>query len=69
MVTEILDNSLDEYTAGHATGIAVYIQDGVVTVLDNGRGIPVANAKGTNTPQVELAATELHAGKLYCLIA
>lgn len=62
MVTEIVDNSLDEYTAGHATGIAVYIQDGVVTVLDNGRGIPVANAKGTNTPQVELAATELHAG-------
>ena len=62
MVTEIVDNSLDEYTAGHATGIAVYIQDGVVTVLDNGRGIPVANAKGTNTPQVELACCELHAG-------
>jgi DNA gyrase subunit B len=63
MITEIADNSLDEYTSGYATGIAVYIQDEIITVLDNGRGIPVApSKKNPNISQVEIAAATLHGG-------
>lgn len=63
MVTEIADNSLDEYTAGYATGIAVYIQDEVITVMDNGRGIPIAPSKqNPNISQLEIAAATLHGG-------
>lgn len=63
MVTEIADNSLDEYTGGYATGIAIYIQGEIVTVLDDGRGIPVApSKKDPSKSQVELAACTLHAG-------
>ena len=62
MITEIVDNSVDEFTAGHATGIAVYIQDGIVTVIDNGRGIPVGVEPRTGKVQAELAFTELHSG-------
>lgn len=63
MITEIADNCLDEHTAGYATGIAVYIQDEIITVLDNGRGIPVApSKKNPNISQVEIAAATLHGG-------
>lgn len=63
MITEIADNSLDEYTAGFATGIAVYIQDEIITVMDNGRGIPIApSKKNPNVSQVEIAAATLHGG-------
>lgn len=63
MITEIADNSLDEYTSGYATGIAVYIQDEIITVLDNGRGIPIApSKKNPNVSQVEIAAATLHGG-------
>ena len=63
MITEIADNSLDEYTSGHATGIAVYIQDEIITVLDDGRGIPVGpSRKNPNVSQVEIAANTLHGG-------
>lgn len=70
MITEIADNSLDEYTSGYATGIAVYIQDEIITVLDNGRGIPVGpSRKNPNVSQVEIAASTLHGGKINCLVA
>lgn len=70
MITEIADNCLDEHTAGFATGIAVYIQDDIITVLDNGRGIPVApSKKDPSKSQVEIAAATLHGGKLNCLVA
>lgn len=64
MVTEIIDNSLDEHVAGHADSIhvAYYKEINTICVEDNGRGIPTSpNADGI--PQVVLAATELHAGK------
>lgn len=63
MITEIADNCLDEYTAGYATGITTYIQDEVVTVIDNGRGIPVGpSKKNPLKSQVEIAAATLHGG-------
>lgn len=63
MVTEIVDNSLDEFTAGYATGIAVCIEDGIISVEDNGRGIPIEPVKNNpSMSQVELAACTLHAG-------
>lgn len=66
MITEIIDNSLDEYTAGYASGIAVYIQDGIVTVIDDGRGIPIApSKKNKNISQIEIAAATLHGGSKF----
>lgn len=63
MVSEIVDNSIDEYTAGFCNMIAVAIVNGTITVEDNGRGIPVtASKKDPTMPQVELAFTTLHAG-------
>lgn len=62
MITEITDNSLDEYTLGHGSVIAVYIIDGIITVIDNGRGIKVETPKNSKISQLELAATHLHAG-------
>lgn len=62
-VTEIVDNSVDEHFAGFCDIIAVAVQDGIVTVQDNGRGIPCGpSAKNPNVTQVELAFTTLHAG-------
>ena len=63
MVTEIVDNSVDEHFAGYCNMIAVAVQNGVVTVEDNGRGIPVIpSAKNPEVSQVESAFTTLHAG-------
>ena len=63
MVTEIVDNSVDEHFAGYCNMIAVAVQDGVITVEDNGRGIPVTpSSKDPNKSQVESAFTTLHAG-------
>lgn len=63
MITEIIDNSVDEHFAGFCNTIAVVIQDGVVTIQDDGRGIPCGpSAKNPNVTQVELAFTTLHAG-------
>ncbi|QCZ36934.1 DNA topoisomerase IV subunit B [Mycoplasma nasistruthionis] len=63
LVWEIVDNSIDEALAGHATKINVVLrQDGSVLVSDNGRGIPVDKVKGENKTAVELVFTELHAG-------
>ncbi|GLU46989.1 DNA topoisomerase (ATP-hydrolyzing) subunit B [Nocardiopsis ansamitocini] len=63
LVYEIVDNSVDEALAGHATAIEVtMLADGGVRVADNGRGIPVDMHPVENRPAVELILTTLHAG-------
>ncbi len=64
LVAEILDNSMDEAVAGHATRIEVELgADGYVTVRDNGRGIPIEPMpKYGNKPAVEVILTTLHSG-------
>ncbi len=60
---EIIDNSIDEVLAGYCTEINVHIgKDRVITVEDNGRGIPVDINKQTGLPGVEMVMTRLHAG-------
>ena len=63
LVYEIVDNSIDERLAGYCTHIEVEILPGnVVSVQDNGRGIPVGLNEAEGLPAVTLALTELHAG-------
>ena len=63
MVNEIVENSIDEVTAGYANYIKVTLhQNGSVEVEDNGRGIPVDNAQGTNIPAVQAIFTDLNCG-------
>ncbi len=63
LVYEIVDNSVDEALAGYCTEIDVSINpDNSVTVIDNGRGIPVDINKQKGISAVELVFTELHAG-------
>ena len=63
LVWEIVDNSIDEALAGFATEINVVIEaDGSITVIDDGRGIPVDIQEKTGRPAVETVFTVLHAG-------
>ncbi|MDR2832482.1 MAG: DNA topoisomerase (ATP-hydrolyzing) subunit B [Streptococcaceae bacterium] len=63
LVWEIVDNSIDEALAGYASQIDVYIEkDNSITVVDNGRGIPVDIQEKTGRPAVETVFTILHAG-------
>jgi DNA gyrase subunit B len=65
-VSEVLDNSVDEFLAGHCTHIDVTIHsDGSISIQDNGRGIPVDINKEENMPGVELVLTRLHSGGKY----
>src|SRR6266850_2052493 len=65
-VTEVLDNSVVEYLAGHCTRIDVAIHvDGSISIRDNGRGIPVDINKDSGLPGVELVLTTLHSGGKY----
>jgi len=64
LVAEVLDNAMDEAVAGFASRIDVELaEDNVVTVRDNGRGIPVdPHPKFRNTPALEVILTTLHSG-------
>jgi DNA gyrase subunit B len=63
LVREIVDNSVDEALGGHADTIVTRIgADGVVTVTDNGRGIPVDKHAKQNKSALEVIMTILHAG-------
>ena len=63
LVYEVVDNSIDEAMAGFCTSVHVVLHPGdVVTVVDDGRGIPVDPHPTEKVPGVELAMTTLHAG-------
>ena len=63
LVYEIVDNAIDEALAGYCTDILVQINPGnTITVVDNGRGIPVDIQAQTGKPALEVVFTILHAG-------
>ncbi|CAA2138447.1 DNA topoisomerase IV subunit B [Hyphomicrobium sp. ghe19] len=64
LFAEVIDNSMDEAVAGHATWIEVELSaDGFLTVTDNGRGIPIGpHPKYKNKSALEVVLTVLHAG-------
>ncbi len=65
-VTEVLDNSVDEYLAGFCNHIDVTVHvDGSISIRDNGRGIPVDIHPEYKIPGVELVLTTLHSGGKY----
>ena len=64
LFAEVIDNSMDEAVAGHATRIEVELhEDGVLSVSDNGRGIPIdKHPKYKSKSALEVIMTELHSG-------
>src|SRR5690554_2648815 len=64
LFAEVIDNAMDEAIGGYATRIEVHLgEDGYVTVVDNGRGIPVGtHPKRPNLSALEVIMTTLHAG-------
>jgi len=63
LIWEVVDNSIDEAMAGYANEISVYLlPGGLVSVQDNGRGIPVEKHKVTGVSALETVLTKLHAG-------
>ena len=63
LITEIVDNSIDEALAGYCDHIEVIInKNGSVTVVDNGRGIPCGIIRKEGKSAVEVVLTKLHAG-------
>ncbi|MCE4263953.1 DNA topoisomerase (ATP-hydrolyzing) subunit B [Rhodococcus globerulus] len=62
LIWEVVDNSVDEAMAGHATKVEVtLLEDGGIRVVDDGRGIPVG-MHASGVPTVEVVLTQLHAG-------
>lgn len=63
LIYEVVDNSIDEAMGGFCDNILVVLnEDNSVTVIDNGRGIPVKKVERFNKPAVEIVLTKLHAG-------
>ncbi len=63
LVEEVMQNAIDEHLQGFGDTIKVYIEeDGRITVIDNGRGIPVEMHPTEGRPAVEVVMTMLHAG-------
>ena len=63
MVQEVVDNSVDEAIIGHASKVEVILgKDGSITVIDDGRGMPVDTHPGEKVSGVEVIFTRLHAG-------
>jgi DNA gyrase subunit B len=63
LIHEVVDNSVDEALAGHCDRVEITIHaDGRVSIVDNGRGIPVDTVKATGKSALETVLTVLHAG-------
>src|SRR3989344_8377930 len=63
LIWEVVDNSIDEAMAGHGTKVEVTLHaNGRVTVVDDGRGIPVEKHPQTKKSTLETVLTTLHAG-------